>query len=276
MGFGLYPKEQLDCLTTFHEWLDAKPKGQRSMLLIGGDLHMAIRTEICHYGRLLWEQYVTSPMRQHPPPNVAFVGMKGVMLYEEKLPQGYRFQHTMIEPCRNFGIIYAEAFSGCDSNVRCHLYLHGNKDMFGDAPYYPGELLVKDIVITGINTNDVYAKFSVLKQEQKTEKSSDTVKKFDDIRFGIEKGEYSSEKPELDVKVYHHTHSVHDSKLGTLTIGLSDMMSITTTPSSSASSTSTASTSRVRNQTQKFPVHYKDQTGELSFTLSWRPFHVDG
>eukprot|EP01098_Paradermamoeba_levis_P005542 TRINITY_DN2334_c0_g1_i2.p1 TRINITY_DN2334_c0_g1~~TRINITY_DN2334_c0_g1_i2.p1 ORF type:complete len:689 (-),score=149.41 TRINITY_DN2334_c0_g1_i2:203-2149(-) len=118
MGFGLHPQEQIDLIQLLHNW--KKSQANRSLLVIGGDLHVGIKSEIFRGEEVVCEQLITSPIRQHPPPGVAKNILQSLMNIPEKLTDGYGFKHVEFKPRRNFGIITVESHL----NLPCGIYTH--------------------------------------------------------------------------------------------------------------------------------------------------------
>jgi hypothetical protein len=57
---------------------------------------LGIRTEIRHDGIPIFDQFITSPIRQHSPPSLVFMGMKKAMEIPEKLEDGTDFRTLFI------------------------------------------------------------------------------------------------------------------------------------------------------------------------------------
>ncbi len=99
-----HAKEQVELLRQLRRWKDAV-KGQRELLVVGGDVHVGGHTNIEHEGATIFSQLITSPITNHPPKWYEFYGLKILTEAEEKLTSSYSYEHHGLTNKRNYGII---------------------------------------------------------------------------------------------------------------------------------------------------------------------------
>lgn len=275
MGFGLFPEEQLDFIKLLHKWKTSKPSGERSLVVIGGDLHMGVQTEIYHNDDFLFQQFITSPIKQHPPPNIAFLGMKGVMKVREILKDGYHFKHSLIEGARNFGIIYCDAES-IKANIRAYIYFRkqNNNQLYLDPAFSTGEIEITDIELEDIGnqsnffsqTSKIYMEFKIGKKKRKLKPidwQASNNKWAQPITMSLVKSDYleytdftAGKTPELTIKVYQ-LGSVADSTVAQATTSILEL-----TKGLHPKSVTTHAVS----------LPFREQ-GSIKFNFTWRPFY---
>jgi hypothetical protein len=99
-----HAKEQIEMLRELRRWKSAN-KGQRELLVLGGDVHVGGYTHIEHEGATIFNQLITSPITNHPPKWYEFYGLKILTEIEENLTASYSFEHHDLTNKRNYGII---------------------------------------------------------------------------------------------------------------------------------------------------------------------------
>jgi hypothetical protein len=168
MSWGLHPKEQLDFLKALSAWKHQAAAGasanaplEKELLLIGGDLHIAVQTDVFHKKEFLCHQIVTSSIRQHSPPEVGQIILKSLMNTSEKLSDGFKFKHTLFKPRRNFGIIQVESGDGKgqQANIRTKFYYRDKKGRKSDLSK-PKRFLEGELVISNISGKDLVSRDS--------------------------------------------------------------------------------------------------------------------
>jgi phosphodiesterase/alkaline phosphatase D-like protein len=109
-AFRDHQKEQIEMLRALRQW---KAGGSgREVLVLGGDVHVGGHTEIKHQGNLIYRQLITSPITNRPPGLLAFLGVRALMLGEERLGMDYSFRHFDFTHRRNFGVVVARVPAG--------------------------------------------------------------------------------------------------------------------------------------------------------------------
>lgn len=107
MGFGVYPDEQEEYLQLINDWVySTEHKGSREVLLLGGDLHFSMESEVnrASDGKRVLRQVVTSAMANKPPCCWQYYPMKLLAMCCRHLGQGtYQFTHNRTKPVMNFG-----------------------------------------------------------------------------------------------------------------------------------------------------------------------------
>jgi hypothetical protein len=99
-----HAKEQIEMLRLLRRWKD-ESKGQRELLVVGGDVHVGGYTHIEHEGATIFNQLITSPITNHRPKWYEFYGLKILTELEEKLTSSYSYEHHDLTNKRNYGII---------------------------------------------------------------------------------------------------------------------------------------------------------------------------
>ncbi len=59
--------------------------------MIGGDLHIAVKSKIKHKKKKLFNQYLTSPIREEPPGGMAYEVFKQMMTTADTLEDNYTY-----------------------------------------------------------------------------------------------------------------------------------------------------------------------------------------
>jgi len=170
MGFGLYPKEQLHLLKKLHKW---KETGKRDLVLIGGDLHIGIKTEVRYEGNTIFYQYITTPMREEPPTGLALSVFKTMMETHEDLKHGYTFRHLSFKPERNFGYAMMKSAGNPETKmILCHR--PAGKPM---KKFLPGELIITNMSASHLQDKHAspFLHVKVLGVEGKTGSLKDTL-----------------------------------------------------------------------------------------------------
>nr|BAJ93729.1 predicted protein [Hordeum vulgare subsp. vulgare] len=168
MGFGLFPGEQQEFIDLVDNWIDSKP-GQRDCAFIGGDLHIGVKTEITRKGTPVCYQYLTSPIREHPPGGFAYSAFKAAMGTAEELKKGFAYKHLLFVPHRNFGVFEAR---GDKPSVRGIICFRDEKREMID--WWPGKFVISNIKCTSLASkddnglSDPFVVFNFLGKERKT------------------------------------------------------------------------------------------------------------
>lgn len=102
-SFGDHRKEQLELLRALRRWKDAAPG--RDLVVVCGDAHVGGRTEIFHEDTKIFEQLVTSPITNKPPPQYLFEGLAGLLAGQREIGGRYRALHGTFTCRRNYGIV---------------------------------------------------------------------------------------------------------------------------------------------------------------------------
>eukprot|EP00457_Paulinella_chromatophora_P001968 gb/GEZN01001971.1/.p1 GENE.gb/GEZN01001971.1/~~gb/GEZN01001971.1/.p1 ORF type:complete len:781 (+),score=89.66 gb/GEZN01001971.1/:195-2537(+) len=124
MGFGLHPKEQAEYLKTLDQWAhpEGEEKNEKRFLLVGGDMHFAVQTDISELvpatglgkskgtGRIICQQLILSAISNSCPPKAVYWMLRKFMkghgvLGASKQLQKYAFRHQAFYYQRNFGVI---------------------------------------------------------------------------------------------------------------------------------------------------------------------------
>jgi len=276
MGFGLYPDEQVAFLKLLHQW--KMEKQNRQIVVIGGDLHMAVRTEIRYKGDLIFEQLVTSPIRQHSPPGLGYNLMKSVMSTVEELEDDYSYKHTMFKPRRNFGIINIETHEGGTTVMRGTIYYQRKlkkKEIDTSSVYCDGQLLISDI--SGRNLiskdsnglSDPYFKFKFSPHHVKTDIIKKTLNPTfsNALKMDLTQENYIAAKlgrfrPPVLMVALRDYNTLKDVSMGRVEIDLSDLIA-----NKGDFSSRTKNYRNVAVQAR----HKEKVSGMISFTLTFRP-----
>lgn len=112
MGFGVYPQEQEEYLQLIDTWVHHhRAPGHREVLLLGGDLHFAMKTVVtsASTGAPVMRQVVTSAVANKPPCCFQYYPMKWLAACCTSLGRGsYRYEHSEHAPVQNFVVFHVE------------------------------------------------------------------------------------------------------------------------------------------------------------------------
>lgn len=97
-----HTKEQVEMIRELRRW---KEKGERELLVVGGDVHVGGHTHIEHEGATIFNQLITSPITNDPPKWYEFYGLKILTEVGETLSSSYSYEHYDLTNKRNYGII---------------------------------------------------------------------------------------------------------------------------------------------------------------------------
>jgi phosphodiesterase/alkaline phosphatase D-like protein len=102
-SYGDHRKEQLELLRALRRWKDAAPG--RELVIVAGDAHVGGHTEIFHEDTKIFEQLVTSPITNKPPPEYLFQGLAMLLAAQREIGGRYRALHGAFTCRRNYGIV---------------------------------------------------------------------------------------------------------------------------------------------------------------------------
>jgi hypothetical protein len=276
MGFGLHPKEQLDFIKLLHSWKMEKPN--RNLVLIGGDLHIGVRTEIKYHHQMILEQFITSPIRQHHPPNISYHHMKNIMTATEELKEGYSFRHTIFKPKRNFGIINIETGPDNVMTMRTTLYYRSKKRKHHttEIPFSEGELVISDLSGKDLapkdsnGFSDPYVKIECCGVRAKTSTMKKTLNPVwsEPVKITLLQDHYVSAKidalhpPILHLKLWDYDRVGKHDAMGKVDIVISDLLE--------KKSDFTSRSKRYENL-PIVPQKEEHVSGTINFTATFRP-----
>jgi hypothetical protein len=109
-AYPAHQKEQIELLRALREWKQAAR--DRSVLLVGGDVHVGGRTEVMHGEDLLCTQLITGTITNKPPRWFEYALLRGLLETHERLGERYRFEHHDYTGKRAFGIALLRATPG--------------------------------------------------------------------------------------------------------------------------------------------------------------------
>lgn len=102
MGLGLHPEEQEQYLDTLCAWKRLpRAAGPRDLLLIGGDMHFSMRTEVKHSGDVVLRQVTSSALSNKPPFWFQFYLFRAIMGCCPRNNE-YTWSHGEFFPAQNF------------------------------------------------------------------------------------------------------------------------------------------------------------------------------
>jgi hypothetical protein len=237
VGFGLHVHEQIDLVKTFHHW--KTEKADREIVLLGGDLHMAVETQIKYHNDVVLHQYITSPIRQHAPPSIALTYTKSIMNIQEEIGEGYTFRHVVFKPKRNFGIIQISA--SAMPNMKTFIYYQTKKNKSKEvfhSNYNDGELIITKISGKGLVSkddngfSDPYVKFNICGIHTKTPVLLKTLDpKWGDLSLSLTLNQdiyqhmlSKDDHPTLKLEVWDYDRVGQHDPMGHATINLHDFL----------------------------------------------------
>ncbi|HLG12932.1 MAG TPA: alkaline phosphatase D family protein [Blastocatellia bacterium] len=103
-AFGPNRKEQLEMIRALRRW-KKRGKGERELLVLGGDVHVGGYTDIKHQEKVVFKQLITSAITNQPPRWYEFLGLLTLLEVQEGLSESYRFEHRDFTNDRNYGVI---------------------------------------------------------------------------------------------------------------------------------------------------------------------------
>ncbi|MFD2205795.1 alkaline phosphatase D family protein [Kiloniella antarctica] len=101
-AYGTHRAEQVEMLRALRKW---KAVGGRELLVVGGDVHIGVHTDIKHNNQTIFKQLITSPMTNKPPGFLGFKALKAMLELEESLTDSYAFEHSDYTRLRNYGMV---------------------------------------------------------------------------------------------------------------------------------------------------------------------------
>jgi hypothetical protein len=124
MGFGLFPQEQVEYVALLDKW--KRCDISRELLLVGGDLHFGVQSEILDGKRVMFRQIITSPISNNPPPRPVYWLLRRLMRGTGRIgnvPEGgrYAFNHTEFVEERNFALVDLNAQNDYPSSIYAQL-----------------------------------------------------------------------------------------------------------------------------------------------------------
>lgn len=101
-----YRREQIRMLDMLRDWVDARPVGERQIILTGGDVHIGGHTEIYYNHKFYFHQIICSAISNNPLSTPVFYAVKTVASMVSHLDYGWTFKHHGFHKGANYGIVH--------------------------------------------------------------------------------------------------------------------------------------------------------------------------
>jgi hypothetical protein len=120
LGIGLNPAEQGRYLRLLCDWKAAQPN--RDVLIVAGDLHFAMETDIQRAGEPVLRQVVTSAISNSPPPWIARCWLQNCCMSPccSAVGEDFAFRHQALHNRRNFALL---VLNDADHAIKSRLVL---------------------------------------------------------------------------------------------------------------------------------------------------------
>ena len=101
-AYGTHRTEQIELLRLLRRW---KEQAGREVLVVGGDVHIGLKSDIRHQGKRVIRQLITSPVTNNPPGGIMFGALKTLLELEQTIGDNYQVEHHGYSNKRNYGLI---------------------------------------------------------------------------------------------------------------------------------------------------------------------------
>jgi len=103
-AYGVHQREQIEMIRLLRNWKEAG-RGERELLILGGDVHVGGHTEVRHHGQAILNQLITSPITNKPPSWPQFHGLRLLLETEQRLAGSYTWEHHHFTRQRNYALV---------------------------------------------------------------------------------------------------------------------------------------------------------------------------